>query len=135
METTDPEEKMPTNEVPLEALVAVSGLLPSADTIDVTIERIGVDVGDQLQVDRRPWLGLTYDPATHSIEISIGASSGGAFVSRHVVHRPERVWVESRDGAVNSVNIEVADGPDTMLRFHRRRALDVEKGSAPLHHL
>jgi hypothetical protein len=135
METTDPEEKMPTNEIPLEALVAVSGLLPSADTIDVTIERIGVDVGDQLHVDRRPWLGLIYDPAAHAIEISVGAQGGAAFVSRHMVHRPERVWVESRDGTVDSVNIEVADGPDTMLRFHRRPALDVEKGSAPLHHL
>ena len=126
---------MPTNEIPLEALVAVSGLLPSADTIDVTIERMGLDIGDQLQVERRPWLGMTYDPAAQSIEISVGAHSVGAFVSRHVVHRPERIWVESRDGAVDTVNIEVADGPDTMLRFHRRRALDVERGSAPLHHL
>lgn len=126
---------MPTSEIPLAALVAMSDLLPSADTIDVTIERIGVDVGDQLQVDRRPWLGLVYDPSAHSIEISVGAQSEGAFVSRHVVHRPARVWVESRDGAVDTVNIEVAGGPDTMLRFHRRPALEVEKGSAPLHHL
>lgn len=135
METTDPRRKTPTNGISLEALVAAAGLLPSADTVDVTIERIGEDVGDRLQVDRRPWPGLTYDPAAHAIEISVGAQNGAAVVSRHVVHRPERVWVEPRDGAVDSVNIEVADGPGTMLRFRRRPALDVEKGSAPLHHL
>lgn len=113
-----------TREVPRESLTGLDRLLPQPNTVDVTMEIVGDDVGDQLEADRVPWHGLIYDPTNDVIEVSAGERDDAGRVSlRHEIHEPNKVWLEEVDGAVESLSIEPNVGPRTILRFHNRSAI------------
>ena len=108
--------------------------LPDPGTVDVTVEVIGAELGDQLQAERLPWHGVIYDSGNDILEVSLGRRDRVASGQlRHAVHAPTVLWLEERDGVANALCIESAGGPQTIVRFHRRYALGNNPGpDAPL---
>lgn len=119
-----------TRQVPKGSLSGLDRLLPQPNTVDVTMEIVGDEVGDQLEADRVPWHGLIYDPTNDVIEVSTGERDHRDQVSlRHEIHQPDRVWLEEVDGTVKSLSIESGTGPRTILRFHHRSAIGGKGGA------
>lgn len=114
-----------TTQLPIESIGEFAGRLPQPGTVDVTIEVISEDIGDQIQVERLPWHALIYDEAKKVLELSVGARGRHLeVVFRHEIHNPVTFWVEDEAGAVKSMNIEHDDGTRTIVRFVGHRALE-----------
>ena len=115
----------PTTRVAAQALGDLSERLPAPGTVDVTIEVVGEDVGDQVEVQRLPWHALVYDESGDVIELSVGGRGGRVpVVLRHEIHEPTATWVEEEAGAIHAISIDRKDGPKTIVRFHERKALE-----------
>jgi hypothetical protein len=98
--------------------------LPPPGTVDVTIEVVGIDLGDQVEAQKLPWHALIYDVSSRTIEISVGGRDHTVpVVLRHEIHNPARVWVEDDFGSVRAISVEAGDGVQTIVRFHVRPAL------------
>lgn len=114
-----------TTEVPLAAIEELASRLPAPGTVDVTIEIVGEEIGDQIQVQRLPWHAIVYDANADVLELSVGARGRGVpVVFRHEIHNPLRLWIEEDGVAVTSISIEQAEGPQTIVRFFERLALE-----------
>jgi hypothetical protein len=114
-----------TTEIPISDLAALADRLPPPGTVDVTIEVIGEDVGDQVEVQKLPWHRLVYDSAGDILELSVGGRGHGVpVVLRHEIQHPSRVWVEEDGPSVESISIDREGGPKTLVRFFERKALD-----------
>ncbi|HUG31691.1 MAG TPA: DUF5335 family protein [Acidimicrobiia bacterium] len=113
-----------TTQLPIESIGEFAVRLPEPGTVDVTIEVIGEDIGDQIQVERLPWHALIYDEAEKVLELSVGARGRNLeAVFRHEIHEPVKFWVEDEAGAVKSLSIEHEDGTQTIVHFLGHRAL------------
>lgn len=111
-----------TTQVPLDALDQLSRRLPEPGSVDVTIEVLGLDIGDQVEVQRLPWHALVHDRST--IEISVGGRDHSAPVAlRHEIRDPDSVWVEEERGTIAAISIDDLGGLKTIVRFHERRSL------------
>ncbi|HSM45361.1 MAG TPA: DUF5335 family protein [Acidimicrobiia bacterium] len=114
-----------TTQLPIESMGEFAARLPQAGTVDVTIELIGDDIGDQIQVERLPWHALIYDDREKILELSVGARGRSReIVFRHEIHEPVTVWFEEDAGTVRSMSIEHADGTHTIVRFLEHRAIE-----------
>lgn len=112
-----------TTEVPLTALDGLARRLPAPGIVDVTIEVVGADVGDQIEAQRLPWHALIQDRGT--LEISVGGRGRAVpVVLRHEIHDARSVWVEEESGSIVALAIEDGDGVRTIVRFHPHPALD-----------
>lgn len=119
-----------TTAVPLAAIDAFVPRLPAPGTADVTIEVLGSDIGDQVEVRRMPWHGLIHDPVSRVIEVSVGARDRSMSVAlRHEIHEPSQLWVEEDDGSVVAMSIEHGDGLTTIVTFHRHAAIEPDDGN------
>lgn len=111
-----------TTEVPLEGLDELTRRLPAPGSVDVTIEVLGAEIGDQLEAQRLPWHALISDRST--IEISVGGRDHSVpVVLRHVIRDPEAVWVEEGAGRIEAISIDDPSGVKTIVRFHERPML------------
>lgn len=111
-----------TTEVPLEALDELTRRLPPPGSVDVTIEVLGAEIGDQLEAQRLPWHALIFDRST--IEISVGGRDRSVpVVLRHEIRDPEAVWVEEGPGKIEAISIDDRSGVKTIVRFHDRQML------------
>lgn len=123
---------MSTRQIPTEALAGLSDQLPRTHTIDVTMEVIGDEIGDQVEADHLPWHSLVYDSDNDVVEVSVGGHAEDHPVTlRHAIHNPTKVWVEEREGTIRSLSIEAATGPKTIIRFHPRATIEGESGTNP----
>lgn len=114
-----------TSEVSLTSLDTLASRLPAPGAVDVTIEIVGEEIGDQIQVRRLPWHALVYDSSGDVLELSVGARGQSVpVVFRHEIHNPLRVWVEDDGGSVTAISIEQAGGLQTIVRFFERSALE-----------
>ncbi|HEX6220223.1 MAG TPA: DUF5335 family protein [Acidimicrobiia bacterium] len=114
-----------TTEVPLGSIDDFAARLPAPGSVDVTIEVLGEDIGDQIQVQRLPWHAMVYDSSAGVLELSVGSRGRSVpVVFRHEIHDPKRLWAEEVGGAVKVISIEQADGVQTMVRFYERHALE-----------
>lgn len=111
-----------TTEVPLASIDEFAHRLPEPGSVDVTIEVMGMDVGDQVEAQRLPWHRLIHDRGT--LEISVGGRDHSVpVVLRHEIHDPTSVWAEEEAGSVRSFSVEDREGLKTIVRFHQRPAL------------
>jgi hypothetical protein len=121
-----------TIEIPTDSYPKLEAMLPARHTIDVTIEDVAVDTGDQITADHVPFRSVTYDSDRHELVIT---ASGRDRNDPHVAHSvvaPTGVWLEIRDGVVHSLAVDSSRGR-TILTFHPRRALGQNHGpDAPL---
>ena len=78
----------------------------------VTIEMLGLEIGDQVQVRNLPLDGIAIEPneiGEDQITIIAGAQ-GDARIS-HTIDAPDRVWLKQNDeGADEALEIESIDG-------------------------
>jgi hypothetical protein len=84
-----------------------------------TVEVLGSDIGAQEVVHELPLAGVSLSSGgdeTEAISIDLGATPD-EHVS-HVISEPTAVWLEqSEEGANAALEIEVADGTKTLVRF------------------
>jgi hypothetical protein len=114
-----------TTELPFGYIADFAARLPQSGSVDVTIEVLGEDIGDQIQVQRLPWHALTYDNSSGVLELSVGSRIRNVpVVFRHEIHHPQRLWVEEDGGSIKAISIEQAGGVQTIVRFHERQALE-----------
>jgi hypothetical protein len=75
------------------------------------IQIVSVRLGNQVEVERLPFLGIAYDSKNDLIEITLEGME-------HLIHRPERITIKG-DGLMVSA-IEIVDGEKTqqILRLH-----------------
>jgi hypothetical protein len=67
------------------------------------IEVASLKLGDQLEAEWIPLLGISYDPKNDLIEIALAGA-------HHRIERPREVWVEEKGVELSSLEIIDADG-------------------------
>jgi uncharacterized protein DUF5335 len=67
------------------------------------IEVASLKLGDQIEVEWAPLLGITYDPKDDLIEVALEGHD-------HLINRPREVYVE--DQALELASVEVIDAED-----------------------
>ncbi len=111
-----------TTEIQLDALGELARRLPEPGSVDVTIEVLGAEIGDQVAAQKLPWHALIVDRST--IEISVGGRDHSVpVVLRHEIHDPTSVWVEEEAGSIVAISIEDRMGVKTIVRFHEHPKL------------
>src|ERR1041384_4763530 len=84
-----------------------------------TLEVLGVDVGAQEEARELPLAGVSLSSGgdeTEAISIDLGTKPDERI--SHAISEPTAVWLEqTEEGANAALEIEVADGTKTLLRF------------------
>jgi hypothetical protein len=90
----------------------------------VLLEVEGKDLGDQVEADACPFLGISYNPTgTLAGAIDIGFGDKPDRFGSQLVEQPRRVYVADTDGgAETDIQIESADGTKTLIRLRRDRS-------------
>lgn len=80
----------------------------------VEIEVIGIDLGDQLQVEQLPLNGITYDPNDDSLYIYMEDVDRRV---EHMIPSPSAVYVELGNDGLSQVVVMDKDGHKQIVRF------------------
>lgn len=94
----------------------------------VTLEVLGLDIGDQEEANNLPLVGISADVKAREnrVEIIIGGRPD-VDVTRFI-ERPKHIWVkEPRVPGDEAMEIESEDGIKTILNFHRIRPEETER--------
>ena len=67
------------------------------------IEVASLDLGDQIQAEWLPLIGITYDPNDDVVEVALDGLD-------HVIHRPREICMDNEVGSLTSLEIVDADG-------------------------
>jgi hypothetical protein len=67
------------------------------------IEVAALDLGDQIEAEWLPLLGITYDPKDDLIEVALEGVD-------HLVPRPREVWVETEGLDLSSIEVIDSNG-------------------------
>ena len=67
------------------------------------IEVAALDLGDQIEADWLPLLGITYDPKDDLIEVALEGVD-------HLIPRPREVWVETEGLDLSSIEVIDSNG-------------------------
>ncbi len=78
--------------------------------IQAEIEVGALPLGDQVEADWLPLLGITYDPKGDLIEIALEGLD-------HLIHKPVEVHVDATNEQLTSVEIVDADGTRQIVRL------------------
>jgi hypothetical protein len=121
-----------TIEIPIESYTSLATMLPAPHTVDVTVEDVGTDIGDQVTVDHLPLHAVFYDLDRHELDVRARGEDRRDPPVSHRVTGPTGVWLEIRDGIVHSLAVESA-GHRAIVTFHPRTALGSTQGAgAPI---
>jgi len=88
----------------------------------VEIEVAGLAIGDQIEQDWIPLLGISYDPRNDLIEIPVEGLD-------HLIRNPREVWVEH--GVAGLVSMEVVDADDVRQIIRLREPLMLPFAGGP----
>ena len=88
----------------------------------VEIEVAGLAIGDQIEQDWIPLLGISYDPRNDLIEILVEGLD-------HLIRNPREVWVEH--GVAGLVSMEVVDTDDVRQIIRLREPLMLPFAGGP----
>lgn len=70
-------------------------IAPSLDGMLVTVEVVGDQLGDQLDINRRPLRAISYDPDDKILEVSVGARDiRYPVLLRYFISNPETISVD-----------------------------------------
>ena len=67
------------------------------------IEVASLDLGDQIQAEWLPLIGITYDPNDDVVEVALDGLD-------HMIHRPREIYMDNEVGSLTSLEIVDADG-------------------------
>ena len=80
------------------------------EATEAEIEVASLSVGDQVQAEWLPLIGVTYDPKDDIVEVALEGLD-------HMIHRPREIYVEDSAGTLTSIEIVDADGVKQIVRF------------------
>jgi len=83
------------------------------------IEVASLDLGDQIEAEWSPWIGITYDPNDDIFDIALEYTD-------HIVNRPRQLVADVDDTEINTLQITDSDG-----RMHLVRLRDALMLPAP----
>jgi Family of unknown function (DUF5335) len=90
----------------------------------ITIEIVDQTVGDQFQVERKPFLTSTYDPRDDVVVVTVELNGDNPpTVLRHLITNPSEVDLTVPTPGMTSVRVLPADGPANLLHFAPKPAL------------
>jgi hypothetical protein len=75
------------------------------------IEVASLDLGDQIQAEWLPFLGLVYDPKNDIFEVALEGLD-------HIIAKPQEVYVDSGATGLISVEIVDADGARHIIKLN-----------------
>ncbi|MGB7157107.1 MAG: DUF5335 family protein [Tepidisphaeraceae bacterium] len=90
----------------------------------VTIELMSEETGPQHLVQELPLQGISFDPAgSRPCTINVGAGDSPSANISHVVDLPLHIRLaDDERGSTGTIQIEPADGPVTLVHYHRPEA-------------
>jgi hypothetical protein len=68
----------------------------------VEIEIASLNLGDQIEAEWLPLVGITYDPKNDLIEVALEGVD-------HLIHKPREVWIEGEGLDLSAIEIVDAD--------------------------
>ena len=66
------------------------------------IEVASLDLGDQIQAEWLPLIGITYDPNDDVVEVALDGLD-------HMIYRPREIYMDNEFGSLTSLEIVDAD--------------------------
>lgn len=81
---------------------------------EVEIEVASLDIGDQVEQEWIPLLGISYDPKGDLVQVLVEGLD-------HLIHKPREIWVEH--GPAGVASMEVIDGDDVKQVIRLREPL------------
>jgi hypothetical protein len=116
-----------TQEIPREAwrqyFDSVAKALP---TVEATVEVIGRDLGDQFVGERVLLAGVSYDDKDDVLVIGLDTPGGLPEEAEHLVSKPRRVMVAGLEDGSTAIDVEDAEGHQTIVRYAEVPALPAE---------
>jgi hypothetical protein len=113
-----------TQEIPKDAwrpyFDELSKILP---TVEATVEITGYDLGDQIMAERLILTGISYDHKDDVVVIGLDAPGGTPEDVEHLVYNPQRIMVATSDGPETTIDIQDAEGRQTLIRYEQVPAL------------
>ena len=113
-----------TQEIPREAwreyFDTLAKVLP---TVEATVEVVGRDLGDQFIGERVLLAGISYDHKDDVIVIGLDTPGGLPEEVEHLVWNPQRVMVTGLDDGSTVIEVEDAEGHQTIVRYAEVPAL------------
>jgi len=88
-------------------LDAISKLL-EAEEAEIEVDSLGL--GNQVQAEWLPLIGITYDPKDDLVEVALEGLD-------HMIRRPREIYIESGAGTLSSIEIVGADGVKQIVRL------------------
>ena len=74
------------------------------------IEVASLDLGDQIEADWVPLIGLVYDPKDDIVEVAVEGLD-------HLIHKPRELYVEEEGGELSSLEVFDADGTRSIIKL------------------
>ena len=74
------------------------------------MEVAGLALGDQVEAEWLPLLGIVYDPKDDVAEVALEGLD-------HLIHKPREIWIDEEGGALNSLEIVDADGTRQIVKL------------------
>lgn len=100
----------------------LTGQLPGTEG---TIEHLGEDIGDQVEVARAPVRAIRWDDDATAIAVILHGPADEAGHDRHLVTEPVELWTDvAADTVPSSLLVERAGGERTLVRLAPEPALD-----------
>lgn len=73
------------------------------DAEEVEIEVASLDLGDQIEAEWLPLIGITYDPKDDILEVALEELD-------HVIEKPSAIYIDEQDLGIASLEVVDADG-------------------------
>jgi hypothetical protein len=87
----------------------------------VTVEVVGRQVGDQVEVDALPLAYLEYDNKDDVVIVAVHDRDGDDFVLRHIIEHPKNVRVHPASPEVaEALDVVAEDGTHTLVMLQGR---------------
>ena len=83
---------------------------------DAEVEVASLDLGDQVETDWLPLLGITYDPEDDIFDIAMDGLD-------HIIEHPQQLRVDGVPGALNALEITDEDGNQHIVKLRDTLAL------------
>jgi Family of unknown function (DUF5335) len=77
---------------------------------EAKIEVASLRLGDQVEAEWLPLIGITYDPKDDLVEVALQGLD-------HMIRRPREIYIENGASALVSIEIVDADGVKQIVRF------------------
>ncbi len=85
----------------------------------VEIEVAGLDLGDQIESEWVPMIGISYDPKDDVVSVAVEGAE-------HLIPRPAEIVVEDNVDGLHWIDIKDADGHQHIVRLRKPLALPAE---------